>query len=388
MQDHLPDGPEHPEAPTTAWSRAWPEATWHNLFYDLAFVAAILVLAGSYSIDYTLLNGMWVAFTFTMLWCTWLVTSLAVARMPVGPTRVTLVAVQMGFVLAAAVAAGGAVAQTADQVELIFAGMLLSVAALVWLALPPGDSLRRGVSTVQLAAAAAALGVSPLMPVWYYLVAWLLAVALVAQVGLRFVRAGTDSAHTYTHRFGELTMIVLGESFVKVGLSDDSDGLSAFRISALVLIIVIITTTWWGYFGVIARGDAGGSGRRRVAWAALHVPLHVGLVFLAVGLAKLLSDSKSLLHGGVGGLLIAHLVLIMVALAGLSLVSGGHAARPVAGGLAGAAVIAAVVALLTPHLGWLTPTAATWCATVPFVLAIAGLHHRQVVLFRRTSPHP
>ena len=69
-------------------------------------------------------------------------------------------------------------------------------------------------------------------------------------VAVRFVRAGRDSPHTYAHRVGELTTVVLGESFVKVGLADDSDGLNRFRIAALVL---IITTLWVGYFGVVAR---------------------------------------------------------------------------------------------------------------------------------------
>lgn len=151
-----------------------------------------------------------------------------------------------------------------------------------------------------------------------------------------------------------------------------------------MLIIVIVTTLWIGYFGVVVRGDAGGGGRRRVAWASLHVPLHLGLVFLAVGLAKLLSDSKTLLPGGVGWLLIAPLALTMVALAGLGLVSAGRRALPVVQGLVGAAVIAVVVALLAPHVEWLNPIAATWCATVPLVLAITGLHRRQVLLARRS----
>ena len=95
------------------------------------------------------------------------------------------------------------------------------------------------------------------------------------------------------------------------------------------------------------------------------MPLPLGLVFLAVGLATLLSDSKTLLHGGVGWLPIAPLALTLLALAGLSLVSAGRAAAPVA----------LVVALATPHVAWLTPVVATWAAALPFVLAIMGLHH-------------
>jgi low temperature requirement protein LtrA len=155
------------------------------------------------------------------------------------------------------------------------------------------------------------------------------------------------------------------------------------RIAALVLII--LTTLWVGYFGVVARGDAGGSGRRRVALAILHVPLPPGLVFLAVGLATLLSDSKTLLHGGVGWLLIAPLAPTLLALAGLSLVSAGRAAAPVAEGLVAAAIVALVVALATPHVVWLTPVVATWAAALPFVLAVVGLHHRQAARSRREA---
>lgn len=363
--------------------QTWPEAMWHNLFYDLAFVAAVLVLAGSYSVDYTAFNAFWITMTFTLLWCTWLVTSLALARIPVGPTRVTLVAVQMGLVLSAAVAAGGAVSKAADLTEVIFGAMLLSVAALVLIGMPPTDPLKPRLTAAQLAVAGGVLAVSYLMPIWWYLMAWPVTVVLVIVAAIRFVRAGKDSAHTFTHRFGELTMVVLGESFVKVGLADDAAGLNRFRVSALVLIIVIITTLWMGYFGVVVRGDAGGGGRRRIAWASLHVPLHLGLVFLAVGLAKLLSDSKTLLDGGVGWLLVAPFALTMMALAGLALVSAGRGALPVAQGLVAAALIAVVVALAAPHVDWLNPIAVTWCATVPLVLAVTGLHRRQVLLARR-----
>lgn len=380
---HASDEPAAPSTEPSREQRAWPEASWHNLFYDLAFVAAVLVLAGSYSVDYTAINAIWIALAFSLLWGTWLVTSLAVVRIPVGPRRVGLIALQMAFVLSAAVAAGGAVAKAADLTEVIFGGMLGSVAALLFFGLPAGDTRARRVSGGQLLVAGVALAASYVLPIWWYYLAWPTAVVLVALVALRFIRTTKDSAHTFTHRFGELTMIVLGEAFVKVGMADDADGLNRFRIAALILIIVIITTLWIGYFGVVVRGDAGGSGTRRLAWALMHVPLHLGLVFLAVGLAKLLSDSKTLLDGGAGWLVIVPFALTMLALAGLSLVSAGRKAMPTVVGLAVAAVVAVVVALLVSHLAWLSPIIATWCATVPFVVAVTGLHLRRARLLTR-----
>lgn len=79
----------------------------------------------------------------------------------------------------------------------------------------------------------------------------------------------------------------------------------------LVLSIVVVTTAWLRYFGVVTRGDACGRGQRRLAWTDLHPPLHVGAHLLRRR-AKLLRDSMSLLHGGLGWLLIAPLVLTML----------------------------------------------------------------------------
>ncbi len=366
-------------------ARVWPEPMWHNLFYDLAYVAAILVLSSSFSFEYTVLNAIWIALVFSMLWSMWLVTSLVMNRMPVGPRRVWLVAVQMGFVLSAAVSAGGQVAQTVELIGVLLGGGMLSVAALVAVESRGEGSASGRVEILLLVLAAGLFASEWALPAFGFLVAWPLAIILVIRVAIRFLRDGDESAHTFTHRFGELTMIVLGESFVKVGLADDANGLNKFRIAALVLILVVITTVWWGYFGVIVRGDAGGSGRRRVMWATLHVPLHLGLVFLSVGFAKLLADSHALLHGGVAWLLLIPFVLVILSLAGLALVGSGSAGQVAAEGLTGAAVLTVVVAVLTPRFEWLNPVLATWCATVPFVGAIAFLHRR---LARLLGPGP
>jgi low temperature requirement protein LtrA len=371
---------------STPLRAAWPEATWHTLFYDLAFVAAVLVLAGSYSVDYTLINAIWITLAFTLLWTTWLITSLVLVRVPMGLNRVGLVALQMGMVLAAAVAAGGAVAQAADLTEVIFGGMLITVAALLGFGQPAAPANLTRTCAGQILAAGVILASSYVLPWWWYFCAWPIAVALVLVVAVRLIRSSSDSAHTFNHRFGELTMIVLGEAFVKVGLADDADGLNRFRIAALILIIVIITTLWVAYFGVVVRSDAGGSGRLRLVWAALHLPLHLGLVFLAVGLAKLLIDSTTLLHGGIGWLLIVPLALTLVAMSALSLVSSGRPGRPIAQSLAVAAGVAGVVALATPYVDWLTPVVATWLATIPLLIAVAGLRVWLMRLLRRDAP--
>lgn len=355
-------------------SGSWPDSMWHNLFYDLAFVAAIIVLSTSFSFDYTVSTAVWIAVVFGVFWSIWLITSLVMNQMPVGPMRVGLVAVQMGFVLAAAVGAGEAVQAVLEFTGPLIGAALLAVAALIaagWRS--EGDAKRRR-DALLMAAAGVAFGLGWMIPGGMLLIPFSL--VAVAVVTLSMLRHTQESAHTLTHRFGELTMVVLGETFVKVGLSDDSNGLSRFRVSALVLIMLLITAMWLAYFAVVPRGDAGGSGRRRISWALLHLPLHLGLVFLAVGLAKLLADSKSLLHGGITWLLLVPLALTTAALTGLALVGSGRRGRLAAECLAGATVVVAAVAIAAPMVHALTPMVATWCALLPILGAVAFLKLR------------
>ncbi len=51
-----------------------------------------------------------------------------------------------------------------------------------------------------------------------------------------------------------------------------------------------------------------------------------------------------------------------------------------------AAGVAGVVALATPYGDWLTPVVATWLATIPLLIAVAGLRVWLVRLLRRDAP--
>ena len=83
----------------------WPGETWHPLFYDLSFVAVVLVLADAFAIDHSRGMAAWLALVFAVLWLLWFVTMLLEDQRAVGALRVGVLTVQMAMLLVAAMAA-------------------------------------------------------------------------------------------------------------------------------------------------------------------------------------------------------------------------------------------------------------------------------------------
>ncbi|MEM7802525.1 MAG: low temperature requirement protein A, partial [Chloroflexota bacterium] len=98
--------------------------------------------------------------------------------------------------------------------------------------------------------------------------------------------------HHLTERFGIFTIIVLGESFVKV--LDDAQGTKfggpqmAFTLGGML----VLFSLWWLYFSDTADKLVDfGTRSRGVSWTYGHLPLASGLVAFAVGAKKLYSST-------------------------------------------------------------------------------------------------
>ncbi len=111
-------------------------------------------------------------------------------------------------------------------------------------------------------------------------------------------------------------------------------------------VLVILTTTWWAYF-IGPVNVTGLGGRRRVAWVAAHLPLHVALLGLALGLGKLLVGSDTSHDAtSIGVLLTGPGALVAGSIAVLAWLGGDRSARVqvlAARALVGLAVIGALV---------------------------------------------
>lgn len=127
----------------------------------------------------------------------------------------------------------------------------------------------------------------------------------------------------FAERYGLIIIIALGESVVSIGIGATDDPLGWPIVIGVTLAMLIVAGMWWLYFDVVARvaehrlAQATGLERNALArdcYTYLHLPMVVGIVFLALGLKKALAEPvaplKALvaaaLFGGAALYLLAH----------------------------------------------------------------------------------
>lgn len=290
-----PPVPANPAAPPRLIPAA-PEQSWLELFYDLVFVAAIVVMSTTYS-NYAGVEGViWLALVFSLMWSTWLSTTMLFGAGLVTTfwTR-TLLLTQMVLVLTVAIASDYSHSDTTRAVGPLFAVVLVTLALLFRAARrsdPRLDVAYRGNAVRCLIAAVVFVAAGFIGWPWWYPFLWLLGLlAFVVPVKAAQRRLSIGAHHT-VHRFGEFTIIMLGEVFVKLGITATKEPLDQVDLFALPLATAVVFGIWWLYFTDVP--DAGLSDRpgRRLAWVYLHFPMHLGLVAAAVALAHTLTTER------------------------------------------------------------------------------------------------
>ncbi len=107
-----------------------------------------------------------------------------------------------------------------------------------------------------------------------------------------------NSAGHFAERHGLIIIIALGESIVSIGVGVSALPISWPIIVASVLGITIAWALWWSYFDVVALvaerilEKLQGAERARMArdsYSFLHLPMVIGIIFLSLGLKKVLS---------------------------------------------------------------------------------------------------
>jgi low temperature requirement protein LtrA len=328
-------------------SFVWPAPAWVDLFYDLAMAAAVLAISGSYAADYSLAGGLWFAVTYGVLMCFWAFTGVLTGSFTSEPVKqrswhMAVLVIQMIALLLLAVSAEENIAQAVVIYDALFGLLLISV-----LVLGLGTGRMGWRTRIFIVLAIGCLGASWVLPVGYFLAAWICAVALLGvETVLQISDKRIDGARL-RHRFGELTVLIIGEVLVKIALTARDETLLAISLPAVLPIMVLLVAMWWAYF--LAHRVQSFERGRRLAWVAAHVPLQVGILGLAVGLSKLLVDSDSLYSSWlnlVGG----PLVLVMVSLAALHGIAGLASAKAMSVG-----VVLLLVVLLVGELQAVAP---------------------------------
>ena len=322
-----------------------------ELFFDLVFVFTITQLTGLLEGDLTPTGAARVFLVFGVLWYmyggyAWL-TNQVPPRRP--PQQLLLLVGMAGFLVTAV-----AVSHAFDDTGVVV-GFGYLVVVCVHLVLLSQSSASVGVKRLapfNLASAALILAAGFVEGRQMYAL-WVAAFVLQAVTPYLGVAPHfeLDPGH-FVERHGLLMIVALGETVIAIGLSVDTDHLTAGVVGAVVLALALPAALWWAYFSgddeaaerVLAGAEPGPRALLAIrAYFYAHIPMLLGLVVASAGLHEAVAHPGAPMS--MGG---------AVALGGgAALFLGGDAEfrRVLHVGPARSRVVAATAALATVPLG-------------------------------------
>jgi low temperature requirement protein LtrA len=327
--------------------------SWLELFYDLIYVATIIQLGNMLVGDPTARGALLFVFLFVPVWWSWTGLMFFFNRFVVDDVwHRVLVFAQMFAIANMAISVTGAFADTSVAFALSYfavRALLVVFYARAWLHVPNARALIRRYA-VGFSVAGLCWLASALVPDPYRYGLWAVGLALEFYVPLSAASRRLqhllppDTSHL-AERYGLFTIIVLGESFIKVvgGLADHGVTLDTLVLSGLGF--VVAACVWWLYFGGVHGAVVQATTRARYLWIYAHLPLTVGITGIGVGLKKLTvlalgdpaPDSVRWLLGGAVGLCLLAFVVLDSAKAGWERAAGRETAAKV---VAAAALLA------------------------------------------------
>ena len=268
--------------------------SWLELFYDLIYVATIIQLGNRLSDDVSVQGVLLFVLLFIPVWWSWTGMMFYFNRFVVddGWHRL-LVFAQMFAVANLGISVSGALGETSAS----FAMAYFSVRAILvilylraWRHVPSARQLI-GRYAAGFSVGAAVWLASVFVPPPYRYALWVLGLAIEFWVplsaGSRRLQSQLvpDRPHL-VERYGLFTIIVLGESFIKVvtGLAGQQTTQASLLFSGLAF--VISASLWWLYFGTVSGAALKQTVAAPYVWIYTHLPLTIGITAVGVALKK------------------------------------------------------------------------------------------------------
>ena len=224
---------------------------WLELFYDLVFVAAILVFSTAVAHLHQPARILAVVGVFVSVWWLWLLTTMFTNRFRVDDmTHRLLVLTQMFLVILVAIEAHAGVVRDGVSLSITYAALVGTVAIMY------ARAARRHVTSSRyarrraawLTGAAVVFAVAAALPKDARGVVWVVALLLTFEPALRTRQPGSDvppvDQHHLLERMGALTIIVCGESFVKVAIAVSRGDVVDVDLVALAFQFVLTFAIW------------------------------------------------------------------------------------------------------------------------------------------------
>ena len=297
-------------------------ATWLELFFDLAFVAAMSQASAALSTDYSWGGVAKFLALFVPIWWAWVGQAFYLSRFDSDDlVHRVLALLQIVFVASIAVNIPRAFDGEAGGFALSYAAIRC---VLVFQYLVAGRQIKKARRlTTQYAIgfgmAALLWALSVAVPAPWNLAVWGMAIAVDFVTPFVSPKLSIDIPPDYSHipeRFGLFTIIVLGEAILAaiVGLRAEHFGANAPIIGVLGLVLAF--ALWWIYFDGVKghqvqipkqRKDLG----RLQVWLYSHLPLTASIVIAAVGIKHAIPVNTAAPMQGEEGNVLAGAILVV-----------------------------------------------------------------------------
>lgn len=268
-------------------------ATWLELFYDLAFVAAVAALGVNLLYDSSASGWLEYAAYFVLIWWLWASHTFYADRFDTDDLVYRLIAggqmIAIAFIAASLLSESGEPTVVFAAAYAIVRILLVGLYARVHRHVPEAKVLVAGYMRGFGAAAVlwtAAIFVPEPARFWLWGIA--LVIDLATPFAVRKAQAAVplDVSHL-PERFGLFTILVLGETIVAVtvGLSHVEWELASSVAAAIGIIVAI--GVWWIHFdnvdGFVVRRRGQKTDWRPTVWIYSHLPLALGIGTIGVG---------------------------------------------------------------------------------------------------------
>jgi low temperature requirement protein LtrA len=272
------------------------KVSWLELFYDLVYVATVVQLGNKLSEDVTVEGFIGFGLLFVPIWWVWMGTTFYANRFVADDLVHRLLIFAQIFIISALAihvfdglgdtSAGFALAYAAARGVLV--AMYLRAAHFVEDARPLARRYATG-----FAIAAVIWLISAFVPAPARFILWIVGLAIdfytpLSPESVRLQRLLPPSPHHLPERMGLFTIIVFGESFIKVIGGFSGHEIEFQRVIVALFGLIMVGGLWWLYFENVAEHEVNWR-RGAQIWLYTHLPLQIGLVALAVGVYKLVT---------------------------------------------------------------------------------------------------
>ena len=290
-----------------------------ELFYDLVFVASTMVISNEFSHSANWRVGGTCALMFALLWLLWFHTTVLMnveRRDDLGQRGLVFAQMFMIFVTTLAF-----VDSDIADVDLVGVGYLIAVLIVAYghhriadLPDPVGGWARSRRNRLTVAGAVVFAGI--LVPDGIDWVLYAIAIALLVLptsfTSWRGRPVPPVDEHHLAERAALLTLIVMGEAFVKSALVISSGSITGWDMIAVAVLFVILFGLFAAYFDDIPKAGIRAGDLSAEVWLLAHLIMQLSIVALAVGVSKYLQI-------GDDGVPTKAVVILMVAYAGIFL---------------------------------------------------------------------